>query len=59
MGGRTQSAEDVARIGLAGLAAGKRTVLPSMSGKLNAFGVRFLPVGLITYMVAKIIRAKR
>jgi short-subunit dehydrogenase len=59
MGGRTQSAEEVARIGIEGLAAGKRTILPSLSGKASAFIVRFVPVGLITYMVAKIIRSKR
>jgi hypothetical protein len=51
-----QSAEDVARIGIAGLARGQRTVIPYASGRFTALLVRFLPVGLITYFVEKAAR---
>ncbi|MGH9519116.1 MAG: SDR family NAD(P)-dependent oxidoreductase [Terriglobales bacterium] len=54
-----QSAEDVARQGIEGLARGKRTVLPRWSGRATAFAVRFLPVGLITKAVEKMARPKR
>jgi short-subunit dehydrogenase len=55
-GGRVQSAQDVARIAIAALARGQRTILPSISGKISAFMVRFLPVGLITNLIEKRIR---
>lgn len=48
-----QSAEEVARIGIAALLAGNRTVLPKASGRFTAFLVRFLPTSLITYFVEK------
>jgi len=51
-----QSAEEVARIGVAGLARGKRTVIPTGSGTISALAVRFLPVGAITWLVAKTMR---
>lgn len=51
-----QSAEDVARIGIAGLARGKRTVIPHASGRFTAQLVRFLPVSLITYFVERGVR---
>ena len=54
-----QSAEEVARQGVEGLARGKRTVLPSTSGRVSAFAVRFLPVGLITKVVEKAARPKK
>jgi len=51
-----QSAEDVARIGIAGLARGKRTVIPNLTGRSTAFAARLLPVGLIGYFVEKFAR---
>jgi len=53
---RVQATDEVVRQTLAALAAGKRTILPSVSGRFTAFLVRFLPVGLITYFVAKAAR---
>lgn len=53
-----QSAEEVARRGIAALERGQRTILPSLSGRITAFVVRFLPVGLITYFVEKAARPK-
>jgi len=53
-----QSAEAVARLGIEALACGKRTILPSFSGKAMAFAVRFLPVALITWGVAMAARPK-
>jgi short-subunit dehydrogenase len=50
---KPQSAEDVAREGLAALARGQRTIVPYFGGKFIAFLVRFLPVGLITHFVEK------
>ena len=51
-----QSAEEVARLGIAGMARGKRTVIPHWNGKLTAMLVRFLPVSLITHFVDKAAR---
>ena len=51
-----QSAEDVARIGIAALARGKRTAIPNFAGGSTAFVVRLLPVGLIPYFVEKFAR---
>jgi short-subunit dehydrogenase len=51
-----QSAEDVARIGIAALARGRRTVVPNFSGSFSALMVRFLPNGLITGLVDRITR---
>jgi len=48
-----QSAEDVARIGVAALARGKRTIVPYFSGWFTSLLVRVLPNGLITYFVEK------
>ncbi len=56
--GRIQSADEVARLGVAALARGKRTIVPYFTGRLTAFAVRLLPVGLITYFVAKAARPK-
>src|SRR5271165_1256530 len=41
-----QSAENVARLAIDALARGRRTIVPKGSGKIRAFLVRFLPVGL-------------
>ena len=48
-----QSAPDVARLAIAALARGQRTIVPKWSGKVTAFLVRFLPVRLITHFVEK------
>ena len=52
-----QSAEDVARIGIAALARGKRTIIPNLGGKVSAVVVRLLPVSLITYVIEKFARS--
>ncbi len=54
---RVQPAEEVARLGIAALARGKRTIIPYVSGRFTAFLVRLLPVGLITYTVEKYVRS--
>src|SRR5215469_9176900 len=51
-----QSAEDVARIGVVGLARGKRTVIPNLAGRSTAFAARLFPTGLISYFVEKFAR---
>jgi len=51
-----QSAEAVARIGIAALARGKRTVIPNLTGRSTAFAARLLPTGLIGYFVEKFAR---
>ena len=56
MPGGKQAAGEVARIGIAALARGRRTIVPYFGGKFTAQLVRFLPVGLITYFVEKMAR---
>ena len=51
-----QPAEDVARLAVAALARGQRTIIPYLGGKFTAFLVRFLPVGLITRFIEKAAR---
>ena len=53
---KIQSAEEVARLGLEALAQGKRTIIPYFAGWLTAQMVRILPVGFVTFMVAKAAR---
>ena len=53
-----QSAQDVARIGIAALARGQHTISTNLVGKLRSFFVRFLPVDLITGFVEKVARPK-
>jgi len=53
-----QSAEEVARLAIAALARGRRTLIPYFRGRLTAFFVRFLPVGMITSHVEKIARPR-
>jgi short-subunit dehydrogenase len=53
-----QPAPDVARLAIRALARGQRTIVPNFSGRLSAFLVRFLPVGLITRVVEKAARPK-
>lgn len=52
----TQPAADVARLAIAALARGQRTIIPYFGGRFTAFLVRFLPVDLITYFVEKAAR---
>ena len=60
MGNRfRQSAEEVARAGLEGLACGKRTVIPYFGAKMTALAVRFLPASFITAFVARSLRPKK
>jgi uncharacterized protein len=51
-----QSAEAVARLGIAALARGQRTIIPHFTGGVTAFFVRFLPVRLITHFVDRFSR---
>jgi uncharacterized protein len=55
---KLQSAEEVARLGIAALARGQRTIIPKWSGRFTAFIVRFLPDRLITHFVEKGARPK-
>jgi short-subunit dehydrogenase len=55
-GGNVQSAEDVARLAIAALARGQRTLIPYFRGRFRAFLIRFLPVELITHYVEKTAR---
>jgi len=55
---RTQPAEDVARQAVSALAAGRRVIIPNISGRLIALLVRFFPVGLITGTIEKVARPK-
>jgi short-subunit dehydrogenase len=54
---RVQPTADVARMAVAALALGKRTIIPNFSGRLTAFVVRFMPVSFITYFIEKVVRA--
>jgi short-subunit dehydrogenase len=51
-----QSAEEVARIGIAALARGKRTAITNLVGRSTAFAARLVPTGLIAYFVEKFAR---
>lgn len=51
-----QSAEEVARLAIAALARGRRTVIPNLSGRMTAFAVRFAPVALITHFIDRFAR---
>jgi hypothetical protein len=53
-----QSAEDVARQGIAALARGQRTIIPNFGGRFAAFFVRLLPTGLITASIEKAVRRR-
>jgi uncharacterized protein len=50
---KVQSADEVARLGIAALLRGQRAILPKWSGRFTAFIVRFVPVGLVTRIVEK------
>jgi short-subunit dehydrogenase len=51
-----QTAEEVARLAVAALARGQRTLIPYFKGRFTALLVRFLPTGLITRYVEKAAR---
>lgn len=53
-----QSAEEVARLGIDALVRGRRTMIPNFRGRLTALFVRFFPITLITYFIAKLARPK-
>ena len=55
---KVQPAEEVARMGVAALARGRRIIIPNFAGNALAFIVRFVPAGLITYFVEKGARPK-
>jgi short-subunit dehydrogenase len=55
---KLQSAEEVARLGIAALARGQRSIIPKWSGRFTAFLVRLVPVGLVTRFVEKGARPK-
>ena len=50
---KLQSAEEVARLAITALAAGRRTIIPKASGRFTAFLVRFVPTSLVTRFVEK------
>ena len=51
-----QSSLEVAQRGLEGLAAGKPWVIPYLRGRLQVFGLRFLPRQMITRAAARMMR---
>jgi short-subunit dehydrogenase len=51
-----QSAEEVARTGVLALAGGQRTIMANFAGSASALLVRLIPVGLITYLIGKVVR---
>lgn len=55
---KIQSAEEVVHLGLRALHSGRRTIIANFNGRATAFLTRFLPVGLITFLVAKVARPK-
>lgn len=53
-----QSAADVARKGVAALAAGKRVIVPNFKGAFTASLVRFIPTSVITAILEKSLRPR-
>lgn len=53
---KSQSAAQVARRGLEGLAAGKRWVIPYRGGRLQVFAQRFVPRNVVTSAVERMFR---
>lgn len=51
-----QTAEEVARKGVAALARGRRVIVPRLKGSLTSSLVRFIPTGLITSTLEKSMR---
>ncbi|WP_158750508.1 SDR family oxidoreductase [Acidobacterium sp. S8] len=54
-----QSAEDVARLGLEGLLAGKPWVIPYGAGKVMVFMQRFMPRRMVSGAAARMFRPKK
>jgi hypothetical protein len=55
-GKNVQPVGDVARLAIAALARGQRTLVPYFYGRFRAFLIRFLPVQIITHYVEKTAR---
>ena len=55
---KVQSADEVARLGVAALFRGKRTIIPNFSGRFIATLVSILPFRLVTYAVERGARPK-
>jgi short-subunit dehydrogenase len=53
MPGGKQTAEAVARLGVAALARGRRTIVPTSAARFTACWCAFCPVGLITHFIEK------
>jgi short-subunit dehydrogenase len=53
---RMQPTPEVAKLGIDALASGRRTIIANVQGRITAFMVRFLPVGLITWFVERAAR---
>ncbi len=58
MDAKKQPAPEVARLAIAALDRGQRTIVPYFGGWFTAQLVRFLPVNLITYFIEKMARPK-
>jgi short-subunit dehydrogenase len=55
---RIQPTQEVARLGVEAMASGKRTIIANAKGRITAFMVRFVPVGLITRVIEKAARSE-
>ena len=53
---KAQSAAEVARRGLEGLAAGKHWVIPYFAGRVQVFAQRFVPRRVVTSAVERMFR---
>jgi uncharacterized protein len=53
---RIQPTQEVAKLGVDAMARGKRTIIANVPGRISAFMVRFLPVGLIAWGIQKAAR---
>jgi len=53
-----QSAPEVARLAIAALARGRRTIIPNFGGSFSALLVRFMPDRFITGLIEKVVRSK-
>jgi uncharacterized protein len=55
---RIKPTQEVAKLGIEALVRGQRTIIANVQGRMTAFMVRFLPVGLITFFVEKAARGE-
>jgi len=53
---KVQSAAEVARLGLEGLAAGKHWVIPYLAGRVMVFAQRFVPRRVVSRAVERMFR---